>query len=191
MKIRFVQEKDIERILEIYSYYIENTTITFEYFTPSYDEFKKRVFKIKEKYPFLVFENENKVYGYTYASNYYERLAYSWDCELSIYIDNNFIGKGIGKKLYQTIIDIIDLQGYYNVYARISIPNEKSLNIHKNLGFKVDGITKNTGFKHNKWIDIINLSKQIKEYSYPKNFPISINNININDLEKILKKYIK
>ena len=35
--------EDAERILEIYDYYVKNTAITFEYNTPSLEEFRKNI----------------------------------------------------------------------------------------------------------------------------------------------------
>ena len=35
--------KDAERLLEIYDYYVKNTAITFEYTTPTIEEFRGRI----------------------------------------------------------------------------------------------------------------------------------------------------
>jgi Acetyltransferase (GNAT) domain len=43
------------------------------------------------------------------------------------------------------------LQGHYNVYAGISLPNEKSVGFHKTMGFKEIGIYNKTGYKHGSW----------------------------------------
>ena len=49
---------DAERILEIYDYYVKNTAITFEYTTPTLEEFRGRMEKIMQKYPYLVAEKD-------------------------------------------------------------------------------------------------------------------------------------
>ena len=54
--IRFATEEDAEELLRIYSYYVENTAITFEYDTPALDEFKYRIRTIKAMYPYLISE---------------------------------------------------------------------------------------------------------------------------------------
>ena len=38
-EIRDAKISDVKRLLEIYDYYVQNTAITFEYDTPSVDEF--------------------------------------------------------------------------------------------------------------------------------------------------------
>ena len=43
MQIRVAEEKDAAALVEIYSYYVEKTAITFEYETPSTEEFAERI----------------------------------------------------------------------------------------------------------------------------------------------------
>ena len=62
--VRDAKIEDAQRILEIYAYYVENTAITFEYDVPSKEEFKERMRKTMQKYPYLVIEKEGRViYG--------------------------------------------------------------------------------------------------------------------------------
>ena len=62
--VRDAKIEDAQRILEIYAYYVENTAITFEYDVPSKEEFKQRMRKTMQKYPYLVIEKEGRViYG--------------------------------------------------------------------------------------------------------------------------------
>ncbi len=58
--IRTVRLDDAEELLRIYSYYVENTAITFEYDVPTVDEFRKRIETITEKYPYFVYEGKWK-----------------------------------------------------------------------------------------------------------------------------------
>lgn len=66
--VRFATLKDSSRILEIYSPYILNTTISFEYTTPSLAEFTDRIAKLSNKYPYLVYERNEKILGFAYGS---------------------------------------------------------------------------------------------------------------------------
>ena len=52
-KIRFVELKDSTGILNIYTPYILDTTISFEYEPPSLSEFTERISNISSKYPYL------------------------------------------------------------------------------------------------------------------------------------------
>ena len=76
--IREATIDDAEKLREIYSYYVLNTAISFEYEVPSVDEFKNRIQTIMDKYPYLVCVKDNTIVGYAYASAYSTRNAYSW-----------------------------------------------------------------------------------------------------------------
>ena len=66
--IRNVRLEDAERLVEIYSYYVLNTAVSFEYEVPTVNEFKSRIEKITAKYPYLVCEKDGRIVGYVYAS---------------------------------------------------------------------------------------------------------------------------
>ncbi len=78
---------DAERILEIYSYYVEHTAITFEYVVPTLDEFQDRMRNTMKKYPYLVVEMNGIIQGYAYAGAFVGRAAYDWSCEMTIYLN--------------------------------------------------------------------------------------------------------
>ena len=67
INIRNAKLEDAPRILEIYTYYVENTVITFEYEVPSLEEFENRMRNTMKKYPYLVIERNGKIEGYSYA----------------------------------------------------------------------------------------------------------------------------
>ena len=54
MNIRIATTEDAKELLSIYKYYVENTTITFEYDTPTIEEFKNRIKNTLVKYPYIV-----------------------------------------------------------------------------------------------------------------------------------------
>ena len=51
--IRDAKLSDAPRLLEIYSYYVKNTAITFEYNVPSLEEFRHRMKNITLRYPYI------------------------------------------------------------------------------------------------------------------------------------------
>ncbi|MDO5399190.1 MAG: GNAT family N-acetyltransferase, partial [bacterium] len=96
--VRNAAISDVERILEIYNYYVKNTAITFEYDTPSIEEFKKRMELTMNCYPYLVIERDNIIQGYAYAGSFVGRAAYNWSCETTIYLEHNAQKSGMGRK---------------------------------------------------------------------------------------------
>ncbi len=145
----------------IYKYYVENTAITFEYIAPNAEEFSERISHKTEKYPFIVAEEDGMPIGYAYASEYRERAAYSWDVETSVYIDTEHQGRGIGKRLYSALEEILKIQNVVNMYACITYPNTHSVAMHEAFGFEYIGRFNSAGFKFGKWRDVSWFGKQI------------------------------
>ncbi|KRN50714.1 phosphinothricin n-acetyltransferase [Kandleria vitulina DSM 20405] len=171
MHIRDAKIEDAKRLIEIYNYYIKNTAITFEYDEVSEDEFIDRMKEIMSFYPYLVIEDEGQVQGYAYAHAFYPRAAYSWSCELSIYLDHHAKGKGYGRKLYEEIEKALFKMGMTNLYACISVPEvedetltNNSAQFHAHLGFHKVGTFKNCGYKFDRWYHMIWMEKIINEH---------------------------
>jgi phosphinothricin acetyltransferase len=149
--IRLIAKNDADEVLSVYKYYVDNTVVSFEYEAPTKDEYTQRIITNTEKYPWLVCLHNNKIIGFAYASTHRYRTAYQWSPESTIYFAPDFHTKGIGRIIYETLFLLLKLQGYYNVFAGITLPNEKSVGLHRALGFKEVGIFKNIGYKHGNW----------------------------------------
>ncbi len=74
--IREAMVSDAARLTEIYSYYVTDTAVSFEYEVPSVEEFSHRIKRIKEKYPYLVCVYGDKIIGYAYAGKYITGCPY-------------------------------------------------------------------------------------------------------------------
>lgn len=164
--IRPVTEKDAPELLEIYSYYILNTAITFEWDVPSLDEWINRIKSITSKHPYLVCEKDGVIIGYAYAHNFNERKAYDWTLETSIYIHKDFRRSGAGKKLYAELENRCRNIGIKNFLTKICYAETEdeyithdSVNFHKKMGYETVGHLKQVGLKFNKWYDIIMMEK--------------------------------
>jgi phosphinothricin acetyltransferase len=55
--------EDSQELLDIYDYYVKETAITFEYETPSVEEFRDRIRKVLERFPYIVVEEESDDQG--------------------------------------------------------------------------------------------------------------------------------
>ncbi len=162
IQIRTVTLDDAQKCLDIYSYYVLNTTITFEYDTPTLDEFKQRIQKITQKYPYLVAIIDNEIVGYAYATSYKERAAYDWSVETTVYVKKDKHGLGIGNVLYSQLEQSLKEKKIVNMLACITYPNPKSIDFHTNFGFEKVGHFPKVGYKFNEWRDIVWMQKVIK-----------------------------
>ena len=179
---RMADVSDAEELLSIYKPYVTDTAITFEYEVPSIEVFKNRIKETLEGYPYIVCEYKDKIVGYAYAHRYGERAAFQWDVELSIYLDMNYKSLGIGKILYNKVIEILKLQNVQNIYACITSANDKSIKFHEKMGFEFIGIFKDTGYKFDKWYDITWFGMRVKDKNEK---PAKVKNIKDIDFKEI------
>ena len=190
MRIRLAKEQDAAALLEIYKQYID-TTVTFEYELPSKDEFQRRIREYSKDYPYFICTENGRCVGYVYAHRAQERAAFQWNAELSIYLDKNYQAKGVGKVLYEMMFEILAKQGVKTLYGLVTTPNPKSVKLHEKTGFQLAGTYHNTGFKANKWCDLLLYEKQIGEYNGKPTPLTPFYKIDRNELADIIKKYEK
>ena len=169
--IRIATENDLDAILEIYAPYVLNTTYTFEYTVPEKDAFLQRFRSITTQFPWLVWEEDGKVLGYAYGSAPFERAAYSWCGEVSVYLAPECQRKGVGKKLYAALEYILWQQGYRVIYALITSDNIGSLAFHEKVGYRLAVDMADCGFKFGHWLGVIWMEKRSNAVTFPIDFP--------------------
>jgi L-amino acid N-acyltransferase YncA len=153
-RIRLAQPEDATAIHTIYAPIVENTAISFELTPPTVDEMRLRITQTLRAYPWLVYEEQGLVQGYVYASQHRSRLAYQWSVDVSAYIDERNRGRGIARALYTSLFALLRLQGFYNAYAGISLPNIASVRLHEAMGMQPLGIYHSVGYKKDLWYDV-------------------------------------
>ena len=169
--IRIATEADIPQMLAIYAPYIENTTITFEYHVPTEEAFLERFRKLTAQFPWLVWEEDGKILGYAYGSAPFERDAYRWCAEDSVYLLPEAQGKGIGSRLCLALEKVLFYQGYRRIYALITAENKKSVTFHQKLGYTLRAELPDAGFKFGRKIGVVWMDKASDFVDYPSNFP--------------------
>ena len=161
MIIRIATLEDASAIQNIYRYYVENTAITFELEVPSAEEFQERIKKTLKRYPYLVAEERGAVIGYAYAGIFYDRRAYDWSAEMSVYVQKGIHGKGVGTALYEKMEELLKKQNIVNLFACITHPNAESEAFHAARGYEKKAHFERCGYKLGKWWDIVWMQKVI------------------------------
>lgn len=152
--IRPVHIKDTEALLNIYNYYVLNTIITFDDVPFTVEAFKNKIETIAANYPFIVFEEDNKVLGYAYANKWREKPAYKHTVETTVYLDHKALGKQIGTKLYKELLTQLKERDYHVIIGGLTLPNDASVRLHEKFGFKQVAHYKEVGLKFGKWLDV-------------------------------------
>ena len=172
IEIRTAKTEDAERLLEIYDYYVRNTAVSFEYETPSLDEFTRRMEQTLSQYPYLVIVRDDRIEGYAYAGPFKSRAAYGWSCEISIYLDHSARKCGLGRMLSEALEAELKKMGVLNVYGCIAYPIEpdeylttNSADYHAHLGFRTVGVFRQCAYKFGRWYNMIWMEKTIGEHT--------------------------
>jgi phosphinothricin acetyltransferase len=182
--IRMAEIDDSRDILEIYAPYVSKTAITFTSTVPTLEQVVQTMLDIKKHYPYLVCVIDDKVVGFAYAGRMRMHEAYVWNAELSVYLDPDFHGHGIATAMYTALFQILKSQGFCNVYALITIPNEASVALHKHFGFIELGVDEASGYKLGQWRDVLAMKYQLPGACDPATHgaPLRLKDLNKNDL---------
>jgi L-amino acid N-acyltransferase YncA len=152
--IREAAADDAAQIHAIYAPIVTATTISFELEPPSVDAIRQRIGQTLAILPWLVCEHHGTLLGYAYASQHRSRAAYQWSVDVSVYVHEQARRMNVGRGLYTSLFAALALQGLYNAYAGIALPNPASVGIHEALGFVPVGVYRGVGYKFGAWHDV-------------------------------------
>jgi phosphinothricin acetyltransferase len=174
--------------LDIYAPYVTDTAITFVSAVPSVDEIRHKMLDIEKRYPYLVCTIGDEVAGFAYANKLRPHEAYRWNAELSVYIAPNHQGRGIATALYTALFQILKAQGFCNLYAVITLPNDASVALHKHFGFKELAVHQADGYKLGAWRDVLWMLYRIEGAADPETHgpPVRLPKLRPNEVETAL-----
>ena len=153
--MRHVLADDAPGLLLIYAPIVEASHITFEYEVPSEEEMRARIENGSQKYPWLAAIDESgALIGYAYACSWRARQAYQWSVEVSVYVHPDHHRRGVAQRLYADLFKLLKTQGFVVAIGAITLPNPKSIALHRAMGFQRVGCFEDCGNKSNTWLDV-------------------------------------
>ncbi|MFN2490416.1 MAG: N-acetyltransferase family protein [Actinomycetota bacterium] len=152
--VRAARLSDAERIAEIYEPVVRSTAISFETEPPQADDMRRRMRETLPLYPWLAHDPGERVDGYGYAAAHHERPAYLWTVEVSLYVDAESRGAGVGRRIALGLLEVLRAQGFVNAIASIALPNAASVALFESLGFTPVGVDRAIGYKLGWWRDV-------------------------------------
>lgn len=163
-RLRDATPADFPAIAAIYAHHVLHGAASFEETPPSQDELLRRHAAVREQgLPWLVAEIDGQVAGYCYATPYRPRAAYRYTIEDSIYIDEAFRGRGLGRTLLAALIARCESGPWRQMIAVVADPKGGSLALHASLGFALVGTLRAVGFKHDAWRDTTLMQRALGE----------------------------
>jgi L-amino acid N-acyltransferase YncA len=187
-EVRLAAKKDAKEIIDIYAPSILDAAISFETEVPSAEEMQKRIEMILQTYPWIVCVVDGEIAGYVYGSKYRDREAYQWSCECTVYIHDQYKGKGVGRELYGLLFQLLQLQGFRTVYAVVTLPNEGSVNLHEKCGFEKFAVFENVGYKFGQWHSVGWWKLRLNDYTPDPPPPLKFSELDTEMITDLFQK---
>jgi L-amino acid N-acyltransferase YncA len=166
VSVRSSRDPDIPAMLSIYLHHIRRgvdpslDTGAFE--TPDAEEIKRRRRSMqRRKMPHIVAEENGVVVGYAYAVPFRKRPAYRYCVKHSIYVHNDRLHRGIGRRLMGALIDACAAAGFRQMIGYIDAANRVSLGLHEVFGFRQVGHLSSVGYKFSHWTDTVMVQRSL------------------------------
>ena len=163
MLIRKAEKRDLQDLLDIYNYEVENGVATFDLHPKTIEQWETW-FSLHniENHPLIVAEADGKAVGYASLSSYREKEAYRTTVELSLYVATEYRRQGVATELMTAILNLArEDDSVHTVVSVITGENEASVRLHERFGFTFSGVLHEVGVKFGKYLDIVNYELQV------------------------------
>lgn len=156
-EIREMLPKDQTRVMEIFQQGIDGGIATFDTELPNPEVWDTSFINDCR----WVLEDENSlVIGWCALKPVSKRECFKGVAEVSIYFDQNYLGKGLGTLLLRKLIIDSENHGFWTLQSNIFPENEASIKFHLKNGFRSVGIREKVGKLHGKWKDLVMLERR-------------------------------
>ena len=104
---------------------------------------------------------DDSVLGWAALSPVSSRIVFSGVAELSIYVDTDYLGKGMGNVLMEAVVASSEENGIWMLQSGIFPENQASIGMHEKFGFRLVGRRERIGKMANGiWRDIVLLERR-------------------------------
>ncbi|MCJ7516022.1 MAG: N-acetyltransferase family protein [Dehalococcoidia bacterium] len=154
LNIRQATAADLGQITEIYNDAVEKTVATFDTEPKTIEEQENWFVNHDASHPILVAEQDGPIVAWASLSQWSDRCAYGDTAEISLYVKEEYRGKGVGKQLMAAVIQQGKTAGLHTLIARIAGNNKISVDLCKSFGFQYIGTMREVGKKFGQLLDV-------------------------------------
>lgn len=148
---------DANQVLQIFQQGIDGGNATFDQQIPSWEQWDE---EHVDECRFSLIDENDKVVGWSALLKVSSRDCFQGVAELSIYVDNDNQGKGLGTILLEKIILDSEKNGYWTLQSGIFPENLGSIRLHEKSGFRIIGNREKIGKSNGKWRDIVLMERR-------------------------------
>lgn len=153
-----MKDSDGPKVLEIYAFGLKTRNATFETLVPTWEKWNAKHLLHSR----FVYEQNGEAIGWVALSPVSTREVYKGVAEVSIYVDEKYLGCGIGTKLMRRVIESSEAKGIWTLYTSLFPENEASVKLHKKFGFREVGIREKIARLDNIWRNTLILERRSK-----------------------------
>lgn len=154
--IRYLDDRDAAAVLEIYRRGLDTGDASFETEPPDWPGWQRKY------HPFcrLGFEQSGALCGWAALAPVSARDCYRGVAEVSIYVDPDRRGRGIGNALMQRLVEDSEAEGIWTLYSSIFPENRATRQLHLRHGFREVGTRERIAQQHGRWRDTLILERR-------------------------------
>jgi phosphinothricin acetyltransferase len=145
-----------DAVVAIYQAGIKEGNATFEIRAPDWAAFTAARLPAHR----FVATTKGQVTGWVAASAVSGRCVYAGVVEHPVYVDPAARGRGIGRRLLDTLIASTETAGIWTIQSGIFSENTASLALHEAAGFRIVGTRERIGQHHGRWRDVIFIERR-------------------------------
>ncbi len=173
VRVRMAQPEDAGQLVDIYAFYVRKTAVCYDTVVPSVDECAECMARILRHYPYLVAQDgaTGTLLGYAHTGRLNWRAGYDWSAETTIYLRPDTRGRGVGRRLYDTLEGVSQAQGILSLNACVACTQREdeyltnaSPRFHERMGFRRVGVFHQCACKFGRWYDMVWMEKMIGEH---------------------------
>jgi L-amino acid N-acyltransferase YncA len=153
------QESDATGIAAILNHYIEHTTATFFTEPVTAEDRYNWITRRRPEHTLWVADLQGQPVGWAALSDHKPRGGYRHTVENSIYLHPAHVGRGLGRRLLNRVLEDARNAGFHLIVAGACSESQASIALHEGAGYERVGHFKEIGRKFDRWLDVIYLQK--------------------------------
>ena len=157
--IRTATLGDAALICRIYNQGIEDRVATLETEERTPEERAQWLEARGPRHPVLVAEADAAVVGWASLNTFNPRRAYDHVADLSLYVERDWRGRGVGRRLLEALVDRASALGYHKLVLAAFPWNAAGMRAYRRAGFREVGIYREQGLLDGRWVDTVVMEK--------------------------------
>lgn len=152
LKLEPMTAADWPAVARIYEAGIADGNATFESEPPDWERWQE---SHVEDLCLLARDPIGEVLGWAALGRVSARPVYRGIAEVSIYVDPEHVGRGVGRALLRELVEASERAGFWMLEAGIFPENVASIALHESCGFELVGVRRRIGqMPDGRWRDV-------------------------------------